>query len=55
MRFFNSIYKNRSITFDTSLMKYISKETYFRDMHLFLKYTRDVASIKNNKLVRINL
>ena len=55
MRFFNSIYKNKSIIFDISLMKYISKETYFRDMHLFLKYTRDVASIKGDKLVYINL
>ena len=55
MRFFNSIYKNRSITFDTSLMKYILKETYFRDIYLFLKYARDVANIKNKKLVRINL
>ena len=49
------MYKNRSITFDASLMKHILKETYFRDIYLFLKYTRDVASIKNNKLVRINL
>ena len=49
------MYKNRSITFDTFLIKYILKETYFRDIYLFLKYTRNVASIKNNKLVRINL
>ena len=55
MRFFNSIYKNKSIAFDTSLIEYISKETYFRDIYLFLKYTRDVASIKSDKLVRINL
>ena len=55
MRFFNSIYKNRSITFDAFLIKHTLKETYFRNMYLFLKYTRDVASIKNNKLVRINL
>ena len=49
------MYKNRLITFDASLIKYTSKETYFRDIYLFLKYTRDVASIKDNKLVRINL
>ena len=49
------MYKNRSITFDTSLIKYILKETYFRDIYLFLKYTRNVASIKSDKLVRINL
>ena len=55
MRFFNSIYKNKSVAFDTSLMEYTLKETYFRNMYLFLKYTRDVASIKKDKLVRINL
>ena len=49
------MYKNRSITFDTFLIKYILKETYFRDIYLFLKYTRNVASIKSDKLVRINL
>ena len=49
------MYKNRSIIFNTFLMKYISKETYFRDIYLFLEYTYNVASIKSNKLVRINL
>ena len=49
------MYKNRSITFDASSIKYTSKETYFRDMHLFLKYARNVASIKDNELIRLNL
>ena len=49
------MYKNRSITFDAFSIKYTLKETYFRNMHLFLKYTRDIDSIKNNKLVCINL
>ena len=49
------MYKNKSIIFDIFLIKYTLKETYFQDIYLFLKYTRNVASIKNNKLVRINL
>ena len=43
------------MAFDTSSIKYTLKETYFRDVYLFLKYTCDIASIKDNKLVRLNL
>ena len=49
------MYKNKLVAFGAFSMKYISKETYFRDMHLFLKHARDVAGIKGDKLVRTNL
>ena len=55
MGFFNPMYKDKSVTFGASLMEYTLKEIYFRDIHLFLKYARNVASIKGDKLVRTNL
>ena len=55
MGFFNPMYKDKSVASDASPMEYTPKKTYFRDMHLFLEYARDVASIKNNKLIRTNL
>ena len=55
MRFFNSIYDDKLVTFGASPIKHILKKIYFRNMYLFLEYARDVATIKNNKLVRTNL
>ena len=36
-------------------MEHTSKETYFRNIYLFLERARDIASIKGYKLVRTNL
>ena len=53
--FFNPMYEDKSIVSGASPMEHTPKETYFRDIYLFLKYARDVAGIKGDKLVRINL
>ena len=49
------MYNDKSISFDILSIKHIDKETYFRDIHLFFKYIRDIIDIKDNKLIRINL
>ena len=49
------MYEDKFIAFKASPIKYTSKETYFRDVYLFLEYARDITSIKDNELVRINL
>ena len=53
--FFNPIYEDKSVTSNTTPIKYIPKETYFRNIHLFLEYARDIISIKKDNLVRTNL
>ena len=35
--------------------EHIEKETYFRDVHLFVERARDIAAIKNIKMIRKNL
>ena len=49
------MYNDKSIAFKVSSIKYTSKEIYFRDVYLFLKYARDVVNIKNDELIYINL
>ena len=53
--FFNPMYEDKSIASGAALMEYTGKETIFRDVHLFLEYTRDVVNIKGLDLVRVNL
>ena len=53
--FFNSMYEDKSTAFGASPMEHTPKETYFRDVHLFLEHARDVVSLKGDELVRINL
>ena len=55
MGFFNPIYNDKLITSGAALIEYTSKETYFRDVYLFLEYARNVASLKGEKLVYTNL
>jgi hypothetical protein len=36
-------------------MKHIFKNTYFRDVYLFIERVKNVVTIKNVKLIRKNL
>jgi len=52
--FFDSFYNNKS--YDTGpIIKYIRKDTYFRDILVFNNRIKDVARVKGIKLVRNNL
>ena len=53
--FFNPMYEDKSIASGASPMEHTPKETYFRDVHIFLEHARDVASIKGEELVRTNI
>ena len=48
------MYEDKSIASGASPMEHTPKETYFRDVHLFIEHARDVASVKSDDLVRIN-
>lgn len=49
------MYDDKSVSSDTPPMEHTGKETYFRDVHLFLEHARDVAGVKGDELVRTNL
>ena len=49
------MYDDKSVASGAAPMKHTPKESYFRDVHLFLEHARDVGSIKNKKLFRTNL
>ena len=53
--FFHPMYDDKSVDSGAPAMEHTSKETYFRDVHLFLERARDTASIKGYELVRTNL
>ena len=53
--FFNPMYEDKSAASGAPSMEHTPKETYFRDVHLFLEHARDVASLKGDELVRTNL
>ena len=43
--FFHRVYDDKSVASGAAPMEHIPKDTYFWDVHLFLKHARDVASI----------
>ena len=49
------MYDDKSVASGAAPIEHTPKETYFRDVHLFLEHARDVGSIKNKELVRTNL
>ena len=54
--FFFPDYDDKPITADgTSAMEHSNKETFFRDVHLFLEHANDYARLKGAELVRNNL
>ena len=54
LRFFDFYYDEKS-SFIVSTMKYASKDTYFKDVHVFLDRAKNIVIIKNVDLVRSNL
>ena len=52
--FFDPFYDDKFANIDDA-MKHINKNTYFRDVHLFIERARNVIIIKNAELVRENL
>ena len=53
--FFHPMYEDKSIASGAAPMEHTPKDTYFRDVHLFIEHARDVAGIKGDELVRTNL
>jgi hypothetical protein len=54
LRFFDSIYDEK-FTITTDSMQHVDKDTYFRDVHLFIDRIRNIAIIKEIETVRSNL
>lgn len=52
--FFDPMYNDKSMHTDDPL-KHSGKETYFRDVHLFIERIKDILHIKDANLVRTNL
>ena len=48
------MYDDKFVKNETAI-EHIEKETYFRDVHLFVERTRDIAMIKNVEMIRENL
>ena len=53
--FFHPMYDDKSVASGGAPMEHTPKDTYFRDVHLFIEHARDIAGIKGDDLVRINL
>jgi hypothetical protein len=54
IEFFDFMYDNKSM-FTEEFIEHVEKNTYFRNVHLFLKRVKDVAKVKNVAQVRENL
>ena len=52
--FFDSFHDNKSVTID-AIMKFISENIIFRNVHLFMIKAKNFAIIKNDDFVRRNL
>ena len=44
------MYDDKSLITD-NLIKYINKDTYFQNVHLFVKWIQDMTVIKNDELL----
>ena len=53
-RFFDPIYDSKSIR-NRSAIKYTGKETYFRNVYLFINCAKDLATVKDTSIVYKNL
>ena len=51
VEFFNSFYDGKLSNIEVGI-KYIKKETYFRDVFIFINRIKDVARVKSIKLLR---
>ena len=53
--FFDPFYDNKSISSGGAAMEYTGKETYFRNMHLFIARVNEFVDTKGQDIVRQNL
>ena len=54
LKFFDSMYDNKSINTE-QVMKHVEKNTYFRDVHLFIDRAKNMTVIHDEQFVRENL
>ena len=54
LEFFDSMYDNKSINIK-QIMKHTSKNTYFRNIHLFLDRVKNITIIHDDQFIRENL
>ena len=50
VEFFNSFYESKSI-YTILVIKYTKKNTFFRDIYMFINRVRNIVRIKGNKLL----
>lgn len=55
LSFFDSLYDDKFIHNDEETMKHIEKNTYFKDVHLFIERAKNLAIVKKANLIRDNL
>ena len=54
LRFFDSLYDEKSAIID-NVIEHFDKNTYFRDIHIFIERIKNIAQIKDDTIVRNNL
>ena len=54
LRFFDSLYDEKSAVTD-NVIEHFDKNTYFRNIHIFIERIKNIAHIKNDTIVRNNL
>lgn len=53
INFFDSLYNDKSSLIN-NVIKYASKNTYFRDVHVFIERIKNIIQIKNDELIHNN-
>ena len=51
MNFFDFMYDNKLLIIDNSI-KYANKNTYFKNIYLFIKRIKNIIIVKKTKLTR---
>lgn len=54
VNFFDLIYDEKSFVID-NLIEHVNKNTYFRDIYLFIERIKNITIVKNANLLRNNL
>ena len=54
LEYFDSTYNDKFVSTESAL-KHMSKNTYFRDVHLFLEKAKEMIILKTDELIQINL
>ena len=54
LKFFDSLYDEKSAVTD-NVIEHFDKNTYFRNIHIFIERIKNIAHIKNDTIVRNNL